>query len=40
MIKNVPFERPTSELVDALRGLPSAAVYDALMAEGISQMLC
>jgi regulator of RNase E activity RraA len=35
MIKNVPFERPTAETLEALRGLPSAAVYDALMAEGI-----
>ena len=36
MIKNVPFERPSPETLEALRGLPSAAVYDALMGEGIA----
>jgi regulator of RNase E activity RraA len=35
MIKNVPFERPAPELIEALRGLPSAAVYDALMLCGV-----
>ena len=35
MIHNVPFERPDSETVAALYGLPVAAVYDALMAMGV-----
>lgn len=35
MIGNVPFERPRGEVVEALRGLPTAAVYDALMAAGV-----
>ena len=34
MIKNVPFERPDSKVLEALRDLPVAAVYDALMGEG------
>ena len=37
MIKNVPFERPAQAVLEALRGLPSAAVYDALMAMGITR---
>lgn len=36
MIKNVPFERPDPEVVEALRGLPVAAVYDALLNEGLA----
>lgn len=35
MINNVPFERPPAEILEALRDLPVAAVYDALMAEGV-----
>ena len=35
MINNVPFERPPAETLEALRGLPVAAVYDALMAQGV-----
>ena len=37
MIKNVPFERPAPGVLEALQGLPSAAVYDALMALGITR---
>jgi len=35
MIKNVPFERPTPEIIESLRDLPVAAVYDALMMAGV-----
>ncbi len=35
MIKNVTFERPDPKIIDSLRGLPTAAVYDALMFFGV-----
>lgn len=37
MIKNVPFERPGPATLEALRGLPLPAVYDSLLAEGITR---
>jgi regulator of RNase E activity RraA len=35
VIKNVVFERPARAIIDSLRGLPTAAVYDALMYLGV-----
>jgi regulator of RNase E activity RraA len=35
VIKNVAFERPDPKIIESLRGLPTAAVYDALMFLGV-----
>ena len=37
MIKNVPFERPEPKVLDMLRGLPVAAIYDSLMNAGLAR---